>query len=295
MLKPGAVQFCRYTTYQRELIKKWRRAHLNKQATERAAMNEKRARARKSGEGGKPLEAFFLIDAMTEFKTTTPRFASDSTGAPVQGDNFQARTFGVEVVCGKSVDGYFIYTTDNYMGKGADLMVEIQRQAFADLEELLQSRGKTIKGGVVHLHYDNSTENKNKTMFFYLSMLVELDIFDVVNVDFLMVGHTHSSIDQYFSQLSKIIGSAPFLGTPLALHHLFKTHLNERRPLVCRSVEVYFDCTAAWDRSRYMYRHYNAPHVYRILKRGEKACMEYMLYSGEQWLPKPPRVKEIQR
>ena len=280
--------------YQRELIKKWRRAHLVKQSNERAAMDEKRARARRSKHGSGPLEAFFLIDAMTEYKTTTPRFSSDPVG-PSSGDHFQARVFGVEVICGH-VDGYFIYTTDHYMGKGANLMVEIQRQAFADLEKLLHLRQRTIKGGIVHLHYDNSTENKNKTMFFYLSVLVEKELFASINVNFLMVGHTHSSIDQYFSQLSRVIGQAPFLGTHLALHHLLKTHLQERPPIICRSVDVYYDCTQAWEHSRYVYHHYNAPHVsFRFMKLGEKACMDYSLYTGDPRLPKPPRSKEKER
>lgn len=264
---------------------------MNLQSTERAAMADKRARARASGKGGRPLEAFFLIDAMTEFKTTTPRFSSDSSGAPTPGDNhFQARVFGVEVICG-AIDGYFLYTTDHFMGKGANLMIEIQRQAFADLEALLQARGQTIRGGNVLLHYDNSTENKNKSMFFYLSMLVEMEIFGSVTVNFLMVGHTHSSIDQYFSQLCKVLKTAPFLGTHLALHHLFKTHLSqETRPLVCRSVDVYYYCTEAWEKSRYVYHHYNAPHVFRFIKRGDKACMDYMLYSNDRWLPKRPNA-----
>ena len=39
-------------------------------------------------------------------------------------------------------------------------------------------------------------------MFAYLSMLVELKVFDEILVNFLIVGHTHTSIDQYFSVLS---------------------------------------------------------------------------------------------
>ncbi len=37
---------------------------------------------------------------------------------------------------------------------------------------------------------------------------------------FLIVGHTHSLIDQYFSVISKKIFKAEFIATPYALHAL---------------------------------------------------------------------------
>jgi hypothetical protein len=52
----------------------------------------------------------------------------------------------------------------------------------------------------------------------------------------------------------------------------------------------------AWKDEHYKYVHYNGPHVYRIVKRGAKACMEYMLYtSDKKWLPSAPRSKEIEK
>jgi hypothetical protein len=52
-------------------------------------------------------------------------------------------------------------------------------------------------------------------MFAYASALVELGYFDAIDTNLLIVGHTHSSIDQYFSVLSKAIKSAEFIGLPL--------------------------------------------------------------------------------
>jgi len=75
---------------------------------------------------------------------------------------------------------------------------------------------------VLDLQFDNCGENKNKVMFSYLSLLVEQDYFKEINVGFLVVGHTHSSIDQYFSVLSKAIQSKTFIGSPLALLNLIK-------------------------------------------------------------------------
>jgi hypothetical protein len=52
---------------------------------------------------------------------------------------------------------------------------------------------------VLYLELDNTShENKNQIVFGYLSMLVEMGIFQKVKVGFLLVGHTHDHIDQIF-------------------------------------------------------------------------------------------------
>ena len=68
---------------------------------------------------------------------------------------------------------------------------------------------------VLYLQLDNTShENKNQIVFGYLSMLVEMGIFQKVKVGFLLVGHTHDHIDQMFSRFSvtlkkKIAGILP--------------------------------------------------------------------------------------
>ena len=44
--------------------------------------------------------------------------------------------------------------------------------------------------------------------------------FDQVIMHFLVVGHTHCVIDQYFSVISRKIYTAEFIATPHALHAL---------------------------------------------------------------------------
>ena len=57
-------------------------------------------------------------------------------------------------------------------------------------------------------------------MFTYISLLIDEDHFDTIEIFFLIVGHTHASIDQYFSTLSNLIQSREFIGSPLALEAL---------------------------------------------------------------------------
>ena len=41
-------------------------------------------------------------------------------------------------------------------------------------------------------------ENKNRYLFSFLSALVELDVFEEISVNFLIVGHTGNEVDQLF-------------------------------------------------------------------------------------------------
>jgi hypothetical protein len=64
--------------------------------------------------------------------------------------------------------------------------------------------------------------------------------FDKVFIHFLIVGHTHCLIDQYFSVISKQIFEAEFIASPHALHALILQTVDDKgkSPLVCRFIEV---------------------------------------------------------
>jgi len=62
---------------------------------------------------------------------------------------------------------------------------------------------------------------QNKEFFMFCSILVEAGYFQTLTVGFLIVGHTHASIDQYFSCLRRKIRNASFIASPIALQHLF--------------------------------------------------------------------------
>lgn len=91
---------------------------------------------------------------------------------------------------------------------------------------------------------------QNKYMFVYLSLLVEMKYFTTIEVYFLLVGHTHCSIDQYFSVLSKAIAEKSFIGSTLALVELLmNAHKGEnafRRPAFMKEVAVYYDYRTAF-------------------------------------------------
>jgi hypothetical protein len=80
-------------------------------------------------------------------------------------------------------------------------------------------------------------------------------IFQKIEIHFLIVGHTHSSIDQFFSVLSKAIGESSFIGSPLALISLFEQYTAGSKKktsttislkiLIARQIIVYYDFASA--------------------------------------------------
>ena len=71
------------------------------------------------------------------------------------------------------------------------------------IQKVLMSWGQSLPP-VLYIQLDNTArENKNSTVFGYLSMLVNQGIFRKVKVNFLLVGHTHDHIDQMFSNFSR--------------------------------------------------------------------------------------------
>jgi len=77
-------------------------------------------------------------------------------------------------------------------------------------------------------------------MMGYLSHLVEAEEFDWIEMRFLVVGHTHCSIDQYFSVLSAFLSACAFIPTPMALRYVLSIahHEDNKRPLIVRPLNV---------------------------------------------------------
>lgn len=109
---------------------------------------------------------------------------------------------------------------------GANTIIEVTRQAIEDLQQLLKAESTPLDMAPhLILQFDNCAENKNKFVFSYVSMFVQEKVFKKVELFFLIVGHTHASIDQYFSVLSRLILKTNFIGSPLALENLLLTHI----------------------------------------------------------------------
>ena len=73
-------------------------------------------------------------------------------------DTITNRIIVVEVYCGP-IKTVFIYNTDQLVRKGANIMIEIMRQATADLSAELRKKGKLLPKKM-NWQFDNCAENK---------------------------------------------------------------------------------------------------------------------------------------
>ena len=150
-------------------------------------------------------------------------------------------------------------------------------------------------------------------MFAYLSLLVQEGHFRVVEVFFLIVGHTHTSIDQYFSVISRMIWMCAFLGSPISLESLlagedFEISMSgnswvnneeqerklKSKPLLVRKLSVIYDMKTALTpliNPKLMY--YSIPHQFRFEIYHGVCCMQYKMFSSQKdLLPLRPELNQ---
>lgn len=130
------------------------------------------------------------------------------------------------------------------------------------------------------------------------SLLVEMGYFKSITVGFLIIGHTHASIDQYFSCLRGIIRRANFIASPLALQHLFSLDAiytspkkkKYRPPLDQIQLHYLHDYVSFFEPYRNKdIRGYGVPYQFRFINVLGKAVCQYKQFSSSpHWLPKQP-------
>ena len=198
-----------YADFISQVVLAYRREHLNKQSAERDNVEALKHQAEHTFFPNRDPICFYMgADAYSDHKSRNPKL-SNSKGDTFPVDDIANRCMGVEVICGP-INTVFLYYTDDFIKKGSNLMVEVMRRAISKLRELLAEKGLMLpKTG--YFSFDNCGENKNRSLFAYFAMLVELELFSVIEVYFLVVGHTHTPLDQYFSVLGRYLLGSIFL------------------------------------------------------------------------------------
>jgi hypothetical protein len=153
----------------RDMIYEFVRIHHRQQEAERLFSELQRLNAFKdTDENGDPICAFFLVDAMGQWTTESPKNGTKgATGKEwMTCPKFDTRLIAVEVVCGPIVS-MFHYYHDATIGHGANTLIEVVRRMFEDLARLLANKGLKFPK-LIKLQFDNSGEQKVVRAVIYL-------------------------------------------------------------------------------------------------------------------------------
>ena len=144
----------------------------------------------------KPDECMSIImDAMDQRKTCVPFF---SNPPKCIGSDYVLKTkLTASIVHGH---GTYLFWTTEQIKHDSNLTIECLRRTLLKYEE---EKGKLPP--ILYLQMDNGPDQKSKQFLAFLAYLVESGVFHKIKVSYLIVGHTHEDIDQYFSCISRYI------------------------------------------------------------------------------------------
>jgi hypothetical protein len=274
----------------RDIVMKFKRAHLMRQMEERAYMEENIHRAKSEVKGHQPQVAHLLCDAISSWRGNTPKVGGGQYRHSKGDQNFvENRVMAVEMVCGP-INCVRLYHSNNLVSSGANYMITVLKQALEDLAQMCFDEGFVLPPELI-LNFDNCGENKNQFMFAYCSILVELCLFKVIQVNFLIVGHTHCSVDRMFGTFSDRINACKFIASPHALRHLLVTSIHDRAVFNMEIISVYDWKSFLQPYINPKIKYYGIPHNFRISLKYHKAVFQYRLYSTFKWLPVEPWKK----
>ena len=74
------------------------------------------------------------------------------------------------------------------------------RRTLLEIEELHGDLPRKL-----YLQLDNASDNRSAQFLAFIAFKVEMGSFDKVKVSYLIVGHTHEIIDQWFSVIRKFV------------------------------------------------------------------------------------------
>ena len=265
--------------HERNELKRLRQEHVDKQRRERVHYYQHREEAFSNSEQVLSL----IIDGMDQNKTNIPLLSRTTSSSKV----VKQRVIGVKV---HAVQNY-VYLVDDTVQGGGNLIIEVLRRTLLDLEK----DGKLpCKNPTLYVQMDNCSENKNRTVFAFFNDLVEKDVFEELYAGFLMVGHTHEDIDQFFSIIAKHLSKWETICPDIESlkQEILKAFATEKLASECPKIfEIHapevFDCTTFYQNhiNQKLAQH-TIPHQYRFKKFDGTVLCHYKMWAAYHiWLP----------
>lgn len=174
---------------------------MKQSSTERQSYYDHNQKAKEGKNGSSPYKYVSIImDGMDQAKTRLPHWDR----APKYMDDkmqIDLHLMGV-LIQGYHLKGCYVDWTVKQQFK------DNSNALLTTLEHILQIINKTRyennepQPEVLYLQLDNVSTNKNHWLLGYACWLVQQKMYKKVKISFLLVGHTHENIDQFFSRLS---------------------------------------------------------------------------------------------
>ena len=99
--------------------------------------------------------------------------------------------------------GTYVYISPTPVGSGANFNIEVLWRTLLHVAAKRVDEGRDPLPPILYLQLDNASDNKSKAVLAFCDAMVTLGVFKKIKIGFLLVGHTHEDIDQYFSVISR--------------------------------------------------------------------------------------------
>jgi hypothetical protein len=139
-----------------------------------------------------------ILDAIDKYKTTFPFFINAPKSA-LEGATLTVTKMTAAMAHGFGAGVYCFWATDQ-LCHDTNYNVEVLRRTLLKIEELHGDLPRKL-----YLQLDNASDNRSAQFLAFIAFMVEMGSFDKVKVSYLIVGHTHEIIDQWFSVISKFV------------------------------------------------------------------------------------------
>jgi hypothetical protein len=154
-----------------------------------------------------------IIDAMDQGKTELPVMRRRAKGD--NADLVKQKVMGVMA----HGWGTWLYIGHPPLRCGANFVLECLWRTLMKLNR--EYEGLSLKWPPrLKLQMDNASDNKAFAVLGTFSFFVKANIFEKVTINFLIVGHTHEDIDQYFSTIARRLNKIVYSRTGQGIYSL---------------------------------------------------------------------------
>jgi hypothetical protein len=137
-----------------------------------------------------------ILDAMDQKKCTLPHVKRETKSSA---DLLRMK----QKLMGCLVHGYgmYLYLLSPPVAGGGNFSVYALARTLEAVGDQRESLGRERLPPTLYLQLDNASDNKCKAILAFADYLVATGVFRKVKLCFLLVGHTHEDVDQYFRQV----------------------------------------------------------------------------------------------